>query len=228
VIRACGNACGNACGSYGTVCAARVESRNGVSTAGSDALRRIVAAHVPGDAREEAAKVQFLSELDRLPSPCDRHADPVHVTASAVVVGERGTVLHLHRRLGRWLQPGGHVDSGEDPAHAAVRETREETGLPADHPDGGPALLHLDVHSANGHVHLDLRYLLVAPDVVPSPGTGESPYVRWFSWQEAVETADEALIGALRGARRWWEVWSASAGDAVSACMSEEARPHVE
>lgn len=165
-------------------------------------MRRLVAAHVPGDPREERAKARFLAELDRLRAPCDRDADSVHVTASAIIVGARGTVLHLHRRLGRWLQPGGHVEPGEDPAQAAVRESREETGLPVAHPPGGPELVHIDVHPASGHVHLDLRYLLVAPDEEPSPGPGESPQVRWFSWDEAGAMADEALAGGLRRAER--------------------------
>lgn len=169
-------------------------------------LRALVEAHEVRDGRELASKARFLAELDRLPRPCDRDADPVHVTASAVVVGPRGTVLHRHRRLGRWLQPGGHVDAGESPAQAAVRETLEETGLDVVHPEGGPDLVHLDVHPAAGHVHLDLRFLLVAPDREPSPSPGESPEVRWFTWEEAEQLADAALVGALRAARAELEI----------------------
>ena len=66
------------------------------------------------------------------PTPCDPTADPVHVTASAVVAGTRGTVLHLHRRLGRWMQPGGHVDPGESPPDAG--SARDHRGDRA----GGP------------------------------------------------------------------------------------------
>lgn len=148
------------------------------------------------------SKARFLAELDRLEAPLDRHADPVHVTASALVVGPRGTVLHRHRRLGRWLQPGGHVDEDESPADAAVRETLEETGLHVRHPGDAPVVFHLDVHAAaDDHVHLDMRFLLLAPDRTPSPAPGESPDVRWFTWEEAEAIADEALIGALRAAR---------------------------
>jgi hypothetical protein len=63
--------------------------------------------------------------------------------------------------------------------------------------------------AANGHTHLDLRYLLVAPDQDPAPRPGESPLARWFGWQEATSVADAALQGALRAARLQPEVHTA-------------------
>lgn len=161
----------------------------------------LVRSRAPLDDRETEARRTFLVEVARLATPFDRRGDPVHVTASAIVVGQRGVVLLKHRRLGRWLQPGGHVEPGEDPADAARRECEEETGLAVAHPAEGPRLVHLDVHRAAGHVHLDLRYLLVAPDADPAPGPGESQDVRWFGWPEAEAIADDALAGALRAVR---------------------------
>src|SRR5437763_11479881 len=73
------------------------------------AVRAAVAARVPADERETDARARILAEIERLPFPFDEHADPTHVTGSAIVVGARGTVLHRHRRMGIWLQPGGHV-----------------------------------------------------------------------------------------------------------------------
>jgi 8-oxo-dGTP pyrophosphatase MutT (NUDIX family) len=167
------------------------------------ALRRNLVLHIPADGRERTARARFLGELDRLPRPLDEAADPVHVTASAVVAGRRGTLLHRHKRLGLWLQPGGHIDPGEDPADAARRETTEETGLPVTWPAGAPTLIHVDVHdTARGHTHLDLRYLAVGPDADPAPPPGESQEVRWFSWDEALTVADTSLAGALNAARR--------------------------
>jgi 8-oxo-dGTP pyrophosphatase MutT (NUDIX family) len=147
--------------------------------------------------REASSRRLFLAELDRLADPFDREADPVHVTGSAIVLGRRGTVLHLHKRLGIWVQPGGHIDPGEAPWQAALRETQEETGLAVRHPAGGPTLIHLDAHPAGPHLHLDLRYLLIGEDAEPSPPPGESQQVRWFPLAEAVAVADEALVDGL-------------------------------
>jgi 8-oxo-dGTP pyrophosphatase MutT (NUDIX family) len=165
-------------------------------------VRSAVRAHEPTDEREMESRERILAELDRLRDPLDENADAVHVTGSGVVVGPRGTLLHLHKRLGRWMQTGGHLEKGELPHDAALRESEEETGLELAHPGDGPRLLHVDVHdAADGHTHLDMRYLLIGPDTDPSPPPGESPHARWFSWDEARERSDTALTGALRAAR---------------------------
>jgi 8-oxo-dGTP pyrophosphatase MutT (NUDIX family) len=169
-------------------------------------IRSLVAEHNTTSAVEAKAKARFLHELSRLGDPTNEHADLTHVTASAIVVGRRGTVLHLHKRLGRWLQPGGHIDPGETPPDAARREAMEELGLEVRHPDDGPRLINIDVHEAAlGHVHLDLRYLMLAPADDPHPPPGESPEARWYEWDEAASMADEALAPALVMARAQWE-----------------------
>lgn len=161
-------------------------------------LRRAVAAHEPVDAREKESIERLVAELGRLEEPFDEHADPTHVTGSAIVIGPRGVVLHRHRKLGLWLQPGGHIDPGEAPWEAAEREAEEETGLDLEHPGGTPRLAHVDVHPGpHGHTHLDVRYLLLAGDQDPAPPPEESQDVRWFSWADAIDIADPGLRGAL-------------------------------
>lgn len=97
-------------------------------------LSDLVRGRIPVDPREAESIEHCLRELARLESPCDEHADPVHVTGSAIIVGQRGVVLHRHKRLGLWLQPGGHIEPGETPWEAALREAQEETGLDVRHP----------------------------------------------------------------------------------------------
>lgn len=160
-----------------------------------------VEAFAPTGSEEAGWREAFLAALASLPSPLDRDADPTHVTASGIVVSERGVLLHRHRILGLWLQPGGHLDPGELPAEAARREVAEETGLQATHtgPGGSPLMIHLYVGpGGRGHTHLDLRYLLAAPADEPHPPEGESPDVAWFDWDGAMAIADPGLIGALR------------------------------
>jgi len=162
-------------------------------------VRAAVLARRPVDARERWSMAEFITRFDPLPHPFTEAADKVHVTASAIVVSEDGqrVLLHEHKRLKIWLQPGGHIDDGELPWDGAVREATEETGLPATL--GGPELIHVDVHPGpRGHTHLDLRYLVRAPRETPRPPEGESQKVEWFAWHKAVAMAEPGLEGVLR------------------------------
>jgi 8-oxo-dGTP pyrophosphatase MutT (NUDIX family) len=166
-------------------------------------LRAALRDHDPRDAQERRSRARSLAFLDWLTSPFDEEADPAHVTGSAVVVdGEGRVLLHRHKRLGIWLQPGGHVDPGESAADAAIRETLEETGLEAAHPDGAPRLVHIDVHEGpRGHLHLDVRYLLLADgSAALRPAAGESPDVAWFTRDEVDEVGDASLRSAVDAA----------------------------
>ena len=73
-----------------------------------------------------------LQLLECSPNPFSRHQfTPGHVTASGLVLAPdsvRVLLVH-HRRLGRWLLPGGHVEPDDDTiAGSARREVIEETG----------------------------------------------------------------------------------------------------
>jgi 8-oxo-dGTP pyrophosphatase MutT (NUDIX family)/ribosomal protein S18 acetylase RimI-like enzyme len=167
------------------------------------AIRTSVSERPPVDARERESLLTFLSAFDALidsgVQPTDEHASPTHVTASAIVTSQAGVLLHLHKRLAMWLQPGGHIDAGEMPWEAARRETLEETGLGM--PDGieSTRLVHVDVHPGpRGHTHLDLRYHFASPPAQPAPPEGESQEVRWFSWADAIDIAEAGLEGCLR------------------------------
>jgi 8-oxo-dGTP pyrophosphatase MutT (NUDIX family) len=166
-------------------------------------IRADVAARRPVDEREADSVGRFLVAFDALAAPLDQESDPIHVTGSGIVVGPRGVVLLEHKRLGIWLQPGGHLDPDETPWDAARRESAEETGLTVSFAGliddaGVPELLHVDVHEGGrGHTHLDLRYLIDGGDADPDPPEGESQQIDWFAWDAAIDRADPGLRGLL-------------------------------
>lgn len=172
-----------------------------------DLVRRTVAERRAIDDAERANIERFLVEFDRLVDPFDQRLDPIHVTGSAIVTGPLGVILLRHKRLGIWLQPGGHIDPGETPWDAARREAEEETGLAVDFADldsaGRPVLAHVDVHpGGRGHTHLDLRYVLDGGDADPDPPAGESQVVAWFDWEAGIAQAgDERLAACLQALR---------------------------
>lgn len=174
------------------------------------AVRAALSRFRPADERERDHWQRCLDLLDGPVDPCARTSfAPGHFTASAFVLspaGDRILLVH-HRKLERWLQPGGHIEPGDaDPATAARREVREETGL-AGLELAQPGVFDVDVHSIPAlgsepaHKHFDLRILLRAEDEGLDAGD-EVAAARWFGFDEvALEASDESVLRALRKLR---------------------------
>ncbi len=142
--------------------------------------------------------------------------DPGHITTSAWIVSqESGAALFTHhRKLGRWLQLGGHTDGETDVIASAIREAEEESGLSrfrALPRDGGPEILDIDVHviPARGHEpaheHHDVRFLLEVSEKQPiSAQEAESLAVRWFTRDEIdLRFDEESVLRMGRKAAAW-------------------------
>ncbi len=165
--------------------------------------------HVPADEGERASFERIRTLLSTAADPFTR-AETDHITASAVVArpsGEAFLLIH-HRRLDRWLQPGGHVEPDDASVfETARREAREETGVAALDAPFGPRVLDVDVHpipsSADrpAHVHFDLRYLLTTPEESLAFQAEEVLGAAWFSLEQALAAGvDDSLARALRKA----------------------------
>lgn len=127
---------------------------------------------------------RYRALIDGHPDATVRTCRPGHLTGSALVVDSAGTntLLMLHAKFGRWLQPGGHADGDANLAAVALREATEETGI-----DGlriWPRPLHLDIHEVDPpgedpHLHFDVRFLVQAPAGARPQGNHESRALRW-------------------------------------------------
>jgi 8-oxo-dGTP pyrophosphatase MutT (NUDIX family) len=136
-----------------------------------------------------------------------------HFTVAVFVVHEERVLLHYHRKLGKWLPPGGHIEDDELPDDAAVREVREETGIRARLVGGRglaiddprqlvvPAGIQVE-NIYPGHQHTDLVYFARPdPDDVRAaevdPRLAESDQVGWYA------AADLPALGASDEIQAW-------------------------
>jgi 8-oxo-dGTP pyrophosphatase MutT (NUDIX family) len=155
------------------------------------------------------AVVERALELARSSDPTDRNRFvPGHFTASGFVVSPDGSSLLLihHRRLDRWLQPGGHIDPDDiSPITAAAREVAEETGVSV-----VPILsdlIDLDIHPIpprapeSAHEHFDLRFAFRALDetLVADEEVFDAMWVPWDDLDAyAVDASVTRATAALR------------------------------
>lgn len=161
------------------------------STIGGDLVDRLDR-YSPSDAVERDAVARVRQLLDGEAPFSSASFDPGHITASAFVIhpSERSIALILHSKIGRWLQPGGHVEIEDlTIVDAAVREVAEEIGVgPADE----PWLCDVDVHvfparrGVPQHFHHDVRAAFVSDSEHLDVGDGADD-VRWWSLTDALK-----------------------------------------
>lgn len=184
-------------------------------------LERYAAAHP--DEHAVTGRIRALVEAEPRCFERDSFA-PGHITASCWIVDDDARVLLTHhRKLGRWLQLGGHADGDPDVFAVALREAREESGM--DDFESVPALdaqglFDLDVHripargSDPAHEHHDLRFLLRARPGQVLVRSDESNDLRWF---DADALAGLGLDESVWRLHRKAETWLASQRGAASA-----------
>ncbi len=159
--------------------------------------------------REVAAA--FLRFIRSAPDCFCRSHAAGHITGSAWLLSpdEKRALLTLHRKLGRWLQPGGHADGDADTLRVALREAEEESGISGIEPLS-TSIFDIDIHEIPArpqsgepaHLHYDIRYLLRAPHGEFCVSE-ESDALAWFRPDELDALRPEESIARM--CRRWQE-----------------------
>lgn len=153
------------------------------------AARAVVARFEPTLPEQAVAQSRMLEFIDDHPDALTRSCRDGHLTGSALVVtGDRTRALLMHhRKLGMWLQMGGHADGDGDLRGVAAREAAEESGIAGLVLGATP--VDLDVHRVappgeDAHLHLDVRYVAVAPRGAVEVANEESLTLAWFTLAE--------------------------------------------
>ena len=150
----------------------------------------------------------MLDFIDRHPRDAHmRSCRGGHLTASALIVDRaRGKVLLTHhRKLGKWLQLGGRCVGDANLAGVALREAVEESGIAG--LEIVPRLIDVDIHPIPArpgeaeHLHLDSRFLVLAPEGAEARANHESNELRWLDRAAARELASD---GSLRRLLALW------------------------
>lgn len=164
----------------------------------------------PFDPGQQSETLQrMLDFLHSSPEVFERRHLVGHFTGSAMIVDptlER-VALTLHKKLGKWLQFGGHADGDTKLDEVGLKEGLEESGLiqldflPYEPLLGRPGLrrvpFDLDIHEippwkdVPTHLHYDVIYLLMSKNPEELQASDESDEVGWFPLARARELCQE-------------------------------------
>ncbi|GJM07358.1 MAG: NUDIX hydrolase [marine bacterium B5-7] len=143
---------------------------------------------------------QMLAFIETHPDCFERHCLPGHITGSAWLLNSDHTAVLLthHKKLGKWLQLGGHSDGDPNTLNVALREAQEESGIDAITPLSD-AIFDIDIHEIPAfgeepaHLHYDVRFMLQAAceNVTLSD---ESHALRWVRPDEAKQLTLDASV----------------------------------
>ena len=172
------------------------------------AVLRLLRAHQlsAADPHEAAMAAEIIRFVEAHPDCLLRTCAPGHLTGSAWIVDapRRRVLLTHHRKLDKWLQPGGHADGDSDLLAVALREAREETGL-ARLTLVSSAVFDVDRHwipprgDTPGHWHHDLRFLIEADAAEPLVISHESHDLAWVELSRVpAVNPEESMLRMVR------------------------------
>jgi 8-oxo-dGTP pyrophosphatase MutT (NUDIX family) len=176
-----------------------------VKSAYDDALA-VLTSFAPTEPGQQLQRTEVLGYLHQHLDGLRRTCRPDHVTASAIVLSPDGArvMLGLHRKVGRWLQFGGHVEPEDTGlAEAALREAREESGV-ACLSLWAPEPVRIDIHPApcGAQRHLDVQFLASCDLDTEPTASEESLDVGWFDVETLPAPSDLSVHDLVAEGRR--------------------------
>lgn len=160
--------------------------------------------------RELSSVTRVRSAMQEGAIAYDRTGSLGHFTASAAIVDPHAgkTLLTHHRKLGIWVQLGGHCDGDTDLLASSKREGLEESGLADLQPlwplsSAQPLPLDVDIHSIpnktgeHDHYHFDFRFLWLADSTAPLAISAESIDLAWVPFDAIEDYSTEPSVHVL-------------------------------
>lgn len=179
-------------------CAANYSRCKPTSIQALENFRRISLRNVEAIAKISARKMAHIHEK-------------IDFTVAIFIVHDAKILVIHHRKLGKWLPLGGHIELDEDPEIAALREAKEESGLdvellgerPPTTSPGTRALIaprFLDIHRiSDTHEHIGMIYWARPKAGKVTLATEEHHDIRWCSLAEL-----ETLTPPMTDAVKWY------------------------
>ena len=158
---------------------------------------------------QETGRVNNIIDFVKQYDTCFQRSLTVgHITGSAWIVNNAGThtLLTHHKKLNKWLQPGGHADGESDVLRVAIREADEESGLTQLQVEDAK-IFDVDIHQipARGseaqHLHYDIRFALRAHGSEKFIVSDESHDLAWVEIAQLADYSSEESM--LRMAQKW-------------------------
>ncbi|MBX9586334.1 MAG: NUDIX hydrolase [Gammaproteobacteria bacterium] len=175
-----------------------------------ESLLQLLHDYQPESQEQEHYRELIIRFIQDHPDYLSRNNFYGHITPSAWVIDPAGekALLTLHRKIGLWLQLGGHTDDNPDLLAVALREVQEESGL-TNLKLVIPGIFDVDVHripaigQEPSHYHFDIRFFLQLQEHQPLVISDESLDLAWHTADEIHRLDTDASVYRL--CKKWQE-----------------------
>jgi len=163
-----------------------------------EALRQ----YMPKDASEQEFRLKMIKLLEANGTKAfNRSTYPAHFTASGWLINSEASkaLLIHHKKLNKWLQPGGHADGETDLFKVVCKEVFEETGLQYFN-QIEDSVFDIDIHAIPArpnkpaHEHYDVRFLFITRPGDQVVINGESLSFKWIELENIASLTDNRSI----------------------------------